>query len=103
MYLESFFNSFSGSAPRSGNGAEGQVQGERNLSSSEQMEIQRIGTIQISKAGCAQENDRVGRARYPLQCNLFPISISFEVIFGYDSYMMMSVTVLMNFAPIRKG
>ncbi|TYK13792.1 cell cycle checkpoint control protein RAD9A isoform X1 [Cucumis melo var. makuwa] len=96
------WSDLSGSAPRSGNGAEGQVQGERNLSSSEQMEIQRIGTIQISKAGCAQENDRVGRARYPLQCNLFPISISFEVIFGYDSYMMMSVTVLMNFAPIRK-
>ncbi|KAL0552462.1 hypothetical protein IC582_011576 [Cucumis melo] len=56
------WSDLSGSAPRSGNGAEGQVQGERNLSSSEQMEIQRIGTIQISKAGCAQENDRVGRA-----------------------------------------
>ncbi|XP_038890821.1 cell cycle checkpoint control protein RAD9A [Benincasa hispida] len=56
------WSELSGSAPRSGNGAEGQVQAERNLSSSEQMEIQRISTIQISKAGCAQENDQVGRA-----------------------------------------
>lgn len=72
-----------GSAPRSGNGAEGQVQGERNLSSSEQMEIQRISTIQISKAGCAQANNPVDRARYPLQCNVFPLRLVFEVIFWF--------------------
>ncbi|KAG7021084.1 Cell cycle checkpoint control protein RAD9B [Cucurbita argyrosperma subsp. argyrosperma] len=57
------WSELSGSAPRSGNGAEGQVQGQSNLSSSEQMEIQRISNVQISKAGCAQGYNLVDRAR----------------------------------------
>ncbi|XP_022150828.1 cell cycle checkpoint control protein RAD9A isoform X2 [Momordica charantia] len=58
------WSELSGSAPRSGNAAEGQVQGERNLSSCEQMEIQRISTMQISNAGCAQANNLVDRTRF---------------------------------------
>ncbi|XP_022937528.1 cell cycle checkpoint control protein RAD9A isoform X1 [Cucurbita moschata] len=57
------WSELSGSAPRSGNGAEGQVQGQSNLSSSEQMEIQRISNVQISKAGYAQGYNLVDRAR----------------------------------------
>ncbi|XP_044481700.1 cell cycle checkpoint control protein RAD9A isoform X2 [Mangifera indica] len=51
---------------RSGSGAEGrQVQGERNVGASEQREIQRISTIQISKDAPIRENVAAG----PTSCH----------------------------------
>ncbi|XP_059439240.1 uncharacterized protein LOC132171847 [Corylus avellana] len=54
------WSEISGSAAKSGGGSgtgERQVQGERNLNASEQREIQRISTMQISQAACARGNE----------------------------------------------
>nr|CAN60819.1 hypothetical protein VITISV_033222 [Vitis vinifera] len=60
------WSDLSGSAAKSGSGAEGMhVQDERNPSAAEQREIQRISTIQISKARSAGGNVPGGSNPYP--------------------------------------
>ncbi|XP_059598755.1 uncharacterized protein LOC100264904 isoform X1 [Vitis vinifera] len=60
------WSDLSGSAAKSGSGAEGRhVQDERNPSAAEQREIQRISTIQISKARSAGGNVPGGSNPYP--------------------------------------
>lgn len=57
-----------GSAAKNGSGSgteERQVQGERNLNASEQREIQRISTMQISQAASARGNECADPNMYP--------------------------------------
>ncbi|KAF2316855.1 hypothetical protein GH714_042196 [Hevea brasiliensis] len=62
------WSELSGSAARSGSGADGrQAQGERNLNATEQREIQRISMIQISKDACAQVNEPAGPRCHPTE------------------------------------
>ncbi|KAJ0013605.1 hypothetical protein Pint_19799 [Pistacia integerrima] len=60
------WSELSGSAARSGSGAEGRhVQRERNVGASEQREIQRISRVQISKDASTRENVAAGPTLYP--------------------------------------
>ncbi|CAK7340651.1 unnamed protein product [Dovyalis caffra] len=60
------WSEISGSAARSGSGAEArQAPGERDLNANEQREIQRISTMQISKDMSARENVVVDSSLYP--------------------------------------
>lgn len=73
LHSNSWWLRCAGSAAKSGSGSgigteERQVQGETNLNANQQREMQRISTMQISKAASTRENEPADPNMYPTVC-----------------------------------